>query len=367
MKVLLLTSHPVAPPWNSGDKNLARTLVLGEAGVDYVFVGDRADYSPWPERHRRAALAFTSDVPTAPQKARVFAWLLRAAPGVDAVHAVVTFRSELVQRLLLLTPALRGRPLVVTCPSGSQLPRPFLERSRVAVALSRHTASGLRRAGARDVRVIPPGVDLGRFRPGDPTQARTTLGVADRPTLLFAGHHDPGGGLDAALRLAARLRPRVPDLQLLLALRLRPGDSPAARRAEVAGAAREMGLEDNVLQLGPYANMRAALQAADVVLFQPATLGAKMELPMTLLEGLACGRPVLASPLPSLAELADEPSPAVTVLPPDDQAAVGRVADLLLDAGARAQVGAAARALAERRYAAEAMVAAYAQVYGDLN
>jgi len=335
--------------------------------VEYVFVGDRGDYSPWPDHHHRAALAFTSDVPSARQKARVFAWLLRGAEDSDAIHAVVTFRSRLDQHVLLRTRALRGRPLLVTCPSGTVLPTPFLRRAHVAVALSRHTAAALLRAGARDVRVIPPGVDLARFRPGDASAARATLGLADRPTVLFAGHYDPGGGLEAALHLAARLRPRLPGIQLLLAMRLRPGESPAERQAEVARAATSIGLAGNVVELGPYANMRAALQAADVVLFQPSTMGVKMELPMTLLEALASGRPVLVSPLPSLAELADDPaSPAVTVVAPEDDASVETVAGLLEDEAARGRAGAAARALAEHRYSAGTMVAAYAALYRGL-
>src|SRR5438067_2465347 len=102
--VLLLTSHPVSPPWNSGDKNLARTLLLGDTGVDYVFVGDRADYTPWPPRHQRVPLAFTTDVPRSREKARVLLWLLRTSTDVDAVHAVVTFRSAFAQQVLLRTP-----------------------------------------------------------------------------------------------------------------------------------------------------------------------------------------------------------------------------------------------------------------------
>ena len=45
-----MTSHPVSPPWNSGDKHLARELLLHDSGVDHVFMTDREDVTEWPPR-----------------------------------------------------------------------------------------------------------------------------------------------------------------------------------------------------------------------------------------------------------------------------------------------------------------------------
>src|ERR1700737_3662059 len=64
MKVFLLPSQPLAPPWNGGDKNLARTLLLGEAGVDFIFVGEHYDPSPWPRRHERLMMRSTGFMPS---------------------------------------------------------------------------------------------------------------------------------------------------------------------------------------------------------------------------------------------------------------------------------------------------------------
>ncbi|TMC46993.1 MAG: glycosyltransferase family 4 protein, partial [Chloroflexi bacterium] len=363
--VFLLTSHPIAPPWNSGDKNLARTLLLGSSGVDYVFIGDRSDYTPWPEQHRRVALGFTSDAPTVRQKLRLLWWLVRSRPAAEMVHAVVTFRSVMAQRAVMHATAIERMPLVLTCPSGAALPVPLIRRARAVVALSERTASALCRAGAPLVRVIPPGVDLVRFRPESTVAARGVLGVAHRPTILFAGHHDPGGGLEAALTTAARLRRGIPELQVLLAMRLRPGEVLARQQAAVDRWSAQLGLAGTVVQLGPYANMRAALHASDVVIFQPATMGAKMELPMTLLEALACGRPVVTSKAAPLPEIADG-SAAVFVGDSGAAATDDHVSALLTDRAAHTEAAAAARALAERRFAAGEMVTAYADLYADL-
>ena len=366
--VLLLTSHPVAPPWNSGDKNLARTLILGDSGVRYTFVGDRIDPTPWPLHHERAALNFRSSTPTTREKGRIVRWLALHPPGVDLIHAVITFQGNLLtQRLLMALPALRRRPLLVTCPSGEVLPREVLRRARATVVLSRRTQRMLGELGFDDVHLIPPGVDLRRFHPEPSEAAAGMLGLDARPTLLFAGHHDLGGGLEAALTVAGRLRQRVRDLRLLVAMRLRLGEDPAQRGREMRARAERHGISgDALVELGAIANMRAAILASTAVVFQPTVLGMKMELPMTLLEALACGRPVVISRLEPLDEMGDG-TPAVMIGDAEDGEVVDHLERLIGDAGYHGRCSEAARELAEERYSAERMVGRYAELYGALS
>lgn len=365
MRVFLLTSHPVAPPWDSGDKNMARTLLLSDAGVEYVFVGDRADPSPWPPQHQRMARRYRSDQPTGREKARLLSWLLLHPPECDVVHSVVSFQPhKATQGVLSALPLIRNRPLVVTCPTSS-LPMGLLRRAQAAVALTHRTAQVLRDAGIGPVHRIPPGVDLARFEPAPTEDGAAMLGIEPGRYLLFAGHHDPGGGLDGALVVTSRLRARGVEASLLLALRNRPGEDAGARRKELHARITELGLDGCVVELGARANMRAAILASSVLLFQPARLGMKMELPLTLLEGLACGRPVVVSDEAGLVELADS-SAAVWVGSPDDASLMDHLERLFLDAGHAAECAYAARRLASTRYSAEAMVGAYAELYRSL-
>jgi glycosyltransferase involved in cell wall biosynthesis len=364
VNVLLLTSHPVAPPWNSGDKNLARTLILGDTGVRYTFVGDRIDPTPWPPHHERAALNFRNSLPTAREKGRIVRWLALHPPSVDLIHAVITFQGNIAtQRLLMVLPALRRRPLLLTCPSGEVLPNEVLRRARTTVVLSRRTQRMLLERGLKEVHLIPPGVDLRRFHPEPQEAAAAMLGLEPRPSLLYAGHHDRGGGLDAALLVAGRLRKRISDLRLLVAMRLRPGEDPAQRGRDMRARAEEAGIGGEALvELGAIANIRAAILASSAVLFQPSVLGMKMELPMTLLEALACGRPVVISPLAPLDELVDS-SPAVTVGDPEEEPVIDHLERLIGDSQYFTSCSEAARELAEDRYSADTMVSRYADLY----
>ncbi|MGH7918512.1 MAG: glycosyltransferase, partial [Candidatus Dormibacteraceae bacterium] len=365
-RIYLLTSHPVAPPWSGADKNLARALLAADLGAEFTFIGDRADGTVWPARHQRRALPFATGIPTTREQLRLFWWLYRDRAAVDILHALITFRPSLLKEVALLAlPLVRRSRLVVTCPSGRHLPLRLLRRAAATVAISRWTEQALAGAGLANVRRIPPGIDLRWFWPGTTVEGTRRLGLDLAPTLLFAGHYDEGGGLDAAIEVLRRLRLRVPSLRLLTAMRTRPSRADRRRRTESEAHIRALGLEDVVVPLGDRADIRSAIWASAAVLFQPVTLGIKMDLPMVLLEALACGRPIVVSATESLGELADG-SGAVTIGPADSTATLHHLERLLTGDDYARSCARSARALAERRYSVEEMVNAYEDLYHDL-
>jgi glycosyltransferase involved in cell wall biosynthesis len=62
---------------------------------------------------------------------------------------------------------------------------------------------------------------------------------------------------------------------------------------------------DQVEILGHVSDMHRLIAAADVLLFPPAALSGKADVPLTALEAMATGRPVILSDLPQFAILGD--------------------------------------------------------------
>jgi glycosyltransferase involved in cell wall biosynthesis len=364
--VYLLTSQPVSPPWNGGDKNLARTLLRGNLGVDFVFVGRPSDTSRWPARHQRKLVTDSSDLPSGRTKLRLFWSVLAHRPRPDLIHAVMTFRSGLIASLAVLGLLYLTRvPLVMTCPSGRNLPMKLLRRASAVVAVSQSTCATLRASGIGSSHVIPPAVDLDVFRPRPRPSSDGHAGLSAAPTMLFGGHHDAGGGFEEALLLLRAVRGVVPDARMAVAMRRRPGRGDARRWTAARALVEELGLRGAVVEMDGDPGMPTLLPACDVAVYQPRDLGLKMDIPLTLVEAMACGCPVVVSPVDSLVELADG-SPAVCIDEPCGPLAVEHVRRLLTDAGYAARARAAARRLAERRYGIEAMHAAYRELYREL-
>jgi glycosyltransferase involved in cell wall biosynthesis len=160
--------------------------------------------------------------------------------------------------------------------------------SAVAVVAHRLAATLDAVARGRQVAVLPDGVDLERFRPGDRVAARRALGLPAAAQIVgYVGRLVPGKGIEA-------LVDALPDLagaRLVLA-----GDGPLA--GAIAARARELGVADRVHLAGEVAHERVPLwmQAADVIALPSVAEG----FPNSVREALACGRPIVATPVGDL-------------------------------------------------------------------
>ena len=91
------------------------------------------------------------------------------------------------------------------------------------------------------IEIVPPGVDTTVFSPGDRALARRTLGLADRPVLLFVGRIQPLKGADLAVRALAELADRArrcSSSAARAAPTARPSSPGCARSSPSSGSSR---------------------------------------------------------------------------------------------------------------------------------
>jgi phosphatidylinositol alpha-1,6-mannosyltransferase len=191
--------------------------------------------------------------------------------------------------------------------------------------------------------------------------ARLDLGLdVDRPLLLYPGDLEFGNAAELVLEAHARLDPEV---ALALACRAK---TPHARAREQAlrARSRELGSASRVHFLGETPRILELLGAADVVALPSSVAYAKMDYPLVLLEAMALERPVVVAARTPAAELAE--AGGALVVEPNEQELTRVLAELFGDAGARARLGAAARAHVNGDLSRERMAAAYEALYDGL-
>ena len=207
-------------------------------------------------------------------------------------------------------------------------------------------------------RVIPNGVDLSTFKPGSRDEARRELGLpaANQIVLLMSGRHDApwtdAHTLNGAVDIIAELNPST----MFIAV----GDDTnriVGRHAQV----RTVPYERDPHRLAAY------YRAADVYLHcaRAATC------PLSILEALACGTPVVAREVGGIREQVrsiDSPMPATGIL-------VGQANPLLLaravialldDGDLSRKLGEHAARDAQARFDRTAQVTAYLDWYGTI-
>ncbi len=192
------------------------------------------------------------------------------------------------------------------------------------------------------VRTIYNGVpDLGAAPPSA-ERARTVVGTLARLDRIK--------GLDLLLRAAEPLA----DVDLVLV-----GDGPAA--AELEALAAELGLGERV-RFAPWADdVRAELAGLDVFVLPSRNEG----FPLSIVEAMLAGRPVIATDVGSVREAVDESSGIV--VPPEDVAALrSAIEQLAADPDRRRRLGAAGRQRALERFTASTMARAFERLYREL-
>ncbi|MGY1694971.1 MULTISPECIES: D-inositol-3-phosphate glycosyltransferase [unclassified Geodermatophilus] len=222
-------------------------------------------------------------------------------------------------------------------------------------------------ADPRRTLVVPPGVDLDRFTPGDRAAARRALGVpADAVVLTFVGRIQPLKAPDLLLAAAARMLEDDPDLRARLQVHVvgAPSGSGLEAPRQLEELAASLGIADLVRFLPPQPPDRLAMyyRAADVAVVP----SHNESFGLVALEAQACGTPVVAAAVGGLPTAVRDGVSGVLVGSRDPAAYAAAIRAVLarrplLAAGARRH---AADFSWDRT--ADALVAAYASAAAEM-
>jgi sugar transferase (PEP-CTERM/EpsH1 system associated) len=189
-------------------------------------------------------------------------------------------------------------------------------------------------------------------------------------TTLYTPHHKPLAG-PPVIGTVARLSPakdqgtmlvafrhvleEIPDARLILA-----GDGPCSM--ELREEAARLGVNSHVEFLGQCSNVPEVLKRMSIFTLSSTTEG----LPMTLLEAMAAGLPIVATDVGGNRELVQPPHCGLVVPARDPRALSRAYIDLLRDPQRCAQMGAASRARTVQYFSIDHTLSEYTKLYDQL-
>ncbi len=175
-----------------------------------------------------------------------------------------------------------------------------LRRAQAVIVLSEHSRREVLdlRFPAERIALIPGGADTARFVPAPhgKAAARAALGLPDAgPLLLSIRRLAPRMGLDNLIRAMPAVCAASPGVRLLIG-----GKGP--EHARLSRLIQTLGLQGSVCLLGyiPDADLAAYYQAADLFVLPTLALEG---FGLVTTEALACGTPVLGTPIGATPEL----------------------------------------------------------------
>ncbi|HEY0877961.1 MAG TPA: glycosyltransferase [Zeimonas sp.] len=281
------------------------------------------------------------------------------ASGVDVLHA----HLPNAHMLAALAARMTGKPIITTI-HGRQLTTTDLEVHRCTGsrihAVCRQTyyhALGLG-VDADRICYIPNGVDTKTFRPlaERPSLLRDELGIdAKAPLVGFVGRLSPEKGPDLFVRLAAIAHRSAPDAHFVLI-----GDGPM--REEIASRIDDEGLRTHVHLAGLRDDLPRLYAELDLL----ASTSRSEAMPLALMEGMACGVPIVATRVGAVPDLVVHGSTGFLAGYCDCQSAADAVVELLASPEKRRRMSEASRALALQRFDLDDSVAQVSQLLARL-
>jgi sugar transferase (PEP-CTERM/EpsH1 system associated) len=196
--------------------------------------------------------------------------------------------------------------------------------------------------------VVPNGVDTEYFQPGDPAKERAG-------EIVFTGAMDYTPNVDAVVwfvnEILPRIRETVADASFTIV-----GSNPLPEVRDLAGT-------PGVTVTGTVPDIRPYLEAAQISV---APLLIAMGVQNKVLEAMAAGLPVVATPVGAIPEAIRDGVEGLLVPPRDAEALAAALGSLVRDRARRASLGRAARARAESEFGVEAVVGRLEALWADL-
>ncbi len=210
---------------------------------------------------------------------------------------------------------------------------------------------------------IPNSVDVVHFQPGENGRTR------EMRSILFIGRLADEKGVHCLIRAVEKLKRKVGGIKLFIV-----GEGPLRR--ELEELSRHLNVMDDTAFVGHTDSVLAYYQEADIFVLPSLSEG----LPLTLLEALSCGLPVVATSVGGSREILDprngeEPIPrsdyrigdhGLLVNPEDVDGLANAVMRLLHDRALSDTLREKARSYVEQRYGVDRVIGKYRVLYAEL-
>ena len=380
MKKILLVTRPIAPPWDEASKNfayfLAKTIGAKKNNLE-LHLMTRGQLPELPKSivqdevytHSQNDITFSQKL-----RSLFFQFIMRRQ--FDAVHYFFTptkLNSFLI-KYFLQSKKTKSIQTVATLRedlySNEEIKKIMF--GDLIVTYSNYAAQKLNSFGFQNVKRVYPGIDLDKYQFREKnSELLKKCGLTDQDFIInFTGEYTRLGAMDLIIDSFIEIIKKIPTAKLSLAVRVK-NEKDAKKKKAVKEKLKKYQLLEKVSFHDEHAiddgnfNMADFYNLCDVSLFPVANMHGKFDIPLVVVEAMACEKPVVLSNLPILAELGNEQN-AVIIESGSVTSLTSTVLDLYNHPEKRERLGRAARKFVAERFDIQKVAAVYEEIYKTL-
>jgi glycosyltransferase involved in cell wall biosynthesis len=371
MKKILLVTRPIAPPWDEASKNFAFFLAknISDLKIGLLTKGTLTDL---PQNILQKPI-YTANNFSFWQKMKLLINLRTLKNEFDILHFLFTPTKQnscLIKRFVnckqknfrtIQTVATLREDLY----SDAEIKNMLF--GDMIITYSDYAKNKLTSIGFENVQRIYPGVDLEYYRKKEKaSEGMKKYGFSESDFIInFTGEYTRLGAMDDVVQSFIEISKSIPNAKLSLAPRIK-NDRDAEKKREIVGIFKKNNLLEKVAfhDDGSY-EMPDIYNLCDISIFPVRDMVGKFDVPLAVIEAMACEKPVIISDLPILGEFAKEDN-SVRIEKGNVAELNAKILDLYNNLEKRNSIGKNARKYVEENFDIRKIAEQYKDVYKKL-
>ena len=370
MKKVLLITRPICPPWNEGSKNFAYYLAKNIKTVDFTLLtcGKIANL---PENIHQEPIYTSGELNLSWWQRTKLLKLIPLKNSFDIMHFMLTPTALNVWafKTFIRIPKAKTIQTIATLRedlySNETLKKIIF--ADLVITYSDHATNKLLDLGFDNVRRVYPGIDLEEYRKKEKNQKlmqQYNLSTQDF-VINFTGEYVRLGAMDDVVDAFIQITKTIPNAKLFLAVRIK-NETDIKKKKEIIEKFSENNLLEKVVfhTDGSYP-MTEIYNLCDISLFPVQDMKGKFDVPLAVIEAMACEKPVIISDLEILQEFAKDNN-SVRIERGNVASLVKEITNLYEFKEKREKIGKEARKFVEENFDIKKIAQTYQEIYKDL-
>ncbi|MFA6183949.1 MAG: glycosyltransferase family 4 protein [Parcubacteria group bacterium] len=373
-KKILFVSRPITPPWDEASKNFAYNL------AKEVAAGTNT-----PKIHLMTTHA-QLDLPSNIKQEEIYKYSEKDFKLSDKVRSLFfqfLFKNSFDIKHYFFTPTkinswlikylLRGH--AKTIQTVATLREDLFSDEEIKsmmfgdaiVTYSDYAKNKLESLGFKNVSKIYPGINLTDYQPRDKNaeELKKANFTQDDFIINFTGEYIRLGAMDTVIDSFIEIAKQIPEARLSLAVRVK-NDKDAQKKEEVIKKLEEANILNKISfhDSGVY-KMSDIYNLSDISIFPVSDMQGKFDIPLAVVEAMACAKPLIISDVPILKEFSNNDN-SITIKKDSSQDLTRAILDLYKNKEKRTLLSRNALQYAHKNFNIHKAAQEYRELYAKL-
>lgn len=373
-KKILYVSRPITPPWDEASKNFAYNLAREVSSIDKLLEIHLMTSQILPELSQNIIqekiYKFSQKDYKLSDKVRAIFFQYRNRESFNIKHYFFTPTPESSN---LIKNFLKGN--AKTIQTVATIREDIFTDNQIEemmfgdaiVTYSNYAKEKLEKLGLKNVSKIYPGIDLNEYSPREKSEEELKKANFKKEDFIinFSGEYIRLGAMDTVIDGFIEVSKKIPEARLSLAVRVK-NEKDALKKEEVIEKLTQENILDKVSfhDSGSY-KMSDIYNLSDISIFPASNMKGKFDIPLAVIEAMACGKPVIISDLPILKEFSNENN-SVNIKKDSPQELAGAIIELYKNKEKRETLGKNASQYVHENFNIQKSAREYTEIYNKL-